>query len=181
MNASLKLILVASLAAFPARNIAHGFQSHIPRTPTQNRSHGHEARARTGRGKTCLRVVRRPLRPASTEKKRAERKAIIQSRQHEALQDPSLLTDLSFSACHVHPSSQRALVEDMGLRTMTEVQAKTFAGANLGQDVLARARTGKLVDDYCFCHLDFRFCVDEAHFMFSLEQAQARPWPFWCR
>ena len=37
---------------------------------------------------TCLNVVRRPLRPASTEKKRAERKAVTESRQNEALESP---------------------------------------------------------------------------------------------
>ena len=37
---------------------------------------------------TCLNVVRRPLRPASTEKKRAERKAVIESRQNDALESP---------------------------------------------------------------------------------------------
>ena len=92
---------------------------------------------------TCLNVVRRPLRPASTEKKRAERKAVIESRQNDALQDPSLLTNQRFAECkELHSSSKRALVEDMGLQTMTEVQAKTFNAALSGKDVLARARTG---------------------------------------
>jgi ATP-dependent RNA helicase MSS116 len=95
------------------------------------------------RHETSLHVIRRPIRPASTEKKIAERKALIQTKQNEALKDPTLLTDLSFVDCNgLHPSSKRALVEDMGLQTMTEVQAKTFYAAISGQDVLARARTG---------------------------------------
>lgn len=92
---------------------------------------------------TRLHVVRRPIRPASTEKKIAERQAFIVSRQNDAQRDPTLLTDLSFAECkELHPNSKRALVEDMGLRTMTEVQAKTFAAALVGRDILARARTG---------------------------------------
>ena len=122
---------------------AHGFQTHQHQrhiiSKQSNRCHQHHHRHQ----QTCLNVVRRPLRPASTEKKRAERKAIIQSRHNEALQDPTLLTNLSFAECdELHPSSKRALVEDMGLQTMTEVQAKTFAAALAGKDVLARARTG---------------------------------------
>ena len=90
-----------------------------------------------------LAALRRPIRPASTEKKIAERKAIVQTRHNEALQDPTLLSNLSFSECkELHPSSKRALVEDMGLQSMTEVQAKTFAAALAGRDVLGRARTG---------------------------------------
>jgi len=87
--------------------------------------------------------LRRPIRPASIEKKVAERKAIVQSRQNEALQDPTLLTNLSFLECEsLHASTKRALVEDMGLQSMTEVQAKTFSAALAGKDVLGRARTG---------------------------------------
>ena len=90
-----------------------------------------------------LHAIRRPIRPASTEKKIAERKALIETRQNEALQDPTLLTNQSFAECdNIHPSSKRALVEDMGLQRMTEVQAKTYNAAISGQDVLARARTG---------------------------------------
>jgi ATP-dependent RNA helicase MSS116 len=129
----IELTLVSvGLSAFMGEKIAHGFQ------PSQS-----HRRKRCHRGQTHLHVVRRPLRPASTEKKLADRKAIIESLQSEALQDPTLLTDLSFSECkELHPNSKRALVEDMGLLSMTEVQAKTFAAALAGKDVLARARTG---------------------------------------
>jgi len=136
MHSLFKLTLVVSLAAFIGKNNAYGFGSDR-RFPSSNRCHHMQ------QSQTRLHVVRRPLRPASTEKKRADRKAVIQSRQDEALRDPTLLTDLSFSECkELHPSSKRALVEDMGLQTMTEVQAKTFAAALAGKDVLARARTG---------------------------------------
>ena len=42
----------------------------------------------------------------------------------------------------MHPSSKRAVVHDLGLTTMTEIQAKTFEVASSGRDILARARTG---------------------------------------
>ena len=124
----------ASLWTGLSKNGSHGFgggQEHLPlRRPMQGSS-------------THLHVIRRPLRPASTEKKRAERKAIIESRQNEALQDPTLLTKQSFSDCtQISPSSKRALVEDMGLSSMTEVQARTFVASLEGKDILARARTG---------------------------------------
>ena len=41
----------------------------------------------------------------------------------------------------LHPLSKRA-VADMGLSSMTEIQARTFAAAATGRDVLGRARTG---------------------------------------
>lgn len=101
----------------------------------------HDARAHLTTG--SLHAVRRPLRPAITGKKRAERKARIESRQADALDDPTLLTDKSFAKCKlIHPSSKRALVEDLGLQSMTEVQAKTIHAALAGKDILARAKTG---------------------------------------
>lgn len=42
----------------------------------------------------------------------------------------------------LHPKSKRAITEVMGLSSMTEIQAKTFAAASSGRDVLGRARTG---------------------------------------
>ncbi|KAL7544989.1 hypothetical protein ACHAWF_008355 [Thalassiosira exigua] len=140
MNSSLLVALaVGSVSVSPGKISALSFRSNQHhRYQPSSRCHHHHLRP-----ETCLYVVRRPHRPASTEKKRAERKAIIQSRQNEALQDPTLLTNLSFSECkELHPGSKRALVEDMGLRTMTEVQAKAFSSALSGKDILARARTG---------------------------------------
>ena len=127
----IKVVIICCLWAGLCRNRSHGFgqQQHLS---TRQRFQ-----------LTRLHVIRRPLRPASTEKKRAERKYIIQTRQIEAMQDPTLLTKESFSECpQINPSSKRSLVEDMGLSSMTEVQAKTFAAALEGKDILARARTG---------------------------------------
>lgn len=92
---------------------------------------------------TRLHAIRRPIRPASNEKKIAERKALIETRQNEARQDPTLLSDQLFAECNnLHPNTKRSLVEDMGLQRMTEVQANTYNAAIKGLDVLARARTG---------------------------------------
>ena len=56
--------------------------------------------------------------------------------------DANLLTDIDFAdRSDLHPSSKRAL-EKMGLKTMTEIQEKTYAAALSGKDVLGRARTG---------------------------------------
>lgn len=125
----LLLPLIYSTSAFMSKTISHGVQYRI--------------KCHTPQHKVCLHVVRRPQRPESTEKKRAERKAIIEIRQQDALQDPTLLTDLSFTECkQLHQSSKRAIIEGMGHQTMTEVQAKTFSAALAGKDILARARTG---------------------------------------
>ncbi len=92
---------------------------------------------------TCLRVVRRPPRLASAKRKCAKQKALIRSRQDDSLLNPTLLTTHSFAECaELHPALRRVLVEDMGLRTMTEVQSGTLAAAAGGRDVLAQARTG---------------------------------------
>ena len=42
----------------------------------------------------------------------------------------------------LHPASKRAIVKDLGLTSMTEIQAKTFHAASSGKDILGRARTG---------------------------------------
>uniref|UniRef100_A0A7S2W602 ATP-dependent RNA helicase n=1 Tax=Eucampia antarctica TaxID=49252 RepID=A0A7S2W602_9STRA len=42
----------------------------------------------------------------------------------------------------IHPSTKKALVDVLGLTTMTEIQYKTFHAAVQGKDVLGRARTG---------------------------------------
>lgn len=136
----LNLTLLLSISAFMDKKISHGFQ---PQSSARIHNTIRILNRRCHPSKPCLHAIRRPLRPESTEKKRAERKAIIESRQHDALQDPSLLTNISFRECtQLHPNSKRAITEEMGHQTMTEVQAKTFGAALSGKDVLARARTG---------------------------------------
>ena len=137
----LLLTLIFSSSAFTNKKISHGIR----------KRHTPKARA-------CLYGLRRPQRPESTEKKRAERKAIIETRQNDALQDPTLLTNISFVECtQLHPNSKRAIIENFGHQTMTEVQAKTFSAALSGKDILARARTG--TGKTCFMRALFNaFC-----------------------
>ena len=57
--------------------------------------------------------------------------------------DATLLSNISFaSRTDLHPSTKRALLETLGLTTMTDIQAKTYDVALSGKDVLGRARTG---------------------------------------
>jgi ATP-dependent RNA helicase MSS116 len=85
----------------------------------------------------------RPIRPtASTEKVQA-RRVEAQARHNEALKDPTLLSIVKFAErTDIHPATKRAITEVMGLQSMTQIQAKTYAAALAGDSVLGRARTG---------------------------------------
>ena len=57
--------------------------------------------------------------------------------------EQTFATDVNFAdRADLHANSKRAILEVMGLDTMTEIQDKTFAAASSGRDVLGRARTG---------------------------------------
>lgn len=57
--------------------------------------------------------------------------------------DKTLLSNIEFAQrTDLHPATKRALVETLGLVSMTEIQSKTFDAALSGRDVLGRARTG---------------------------------------
>ena len=57
--------------------------------------------------------------------------------------DESLLSDVEFAKRDdLHPATKRALIETLGLTSMTEIQSKTYDAALSGKDVLGRARTG---------------------------------------
>ena len=89
------------------------------------------------------RMRARPRRPSTVTQQVEQRRAEAEKRQEEALKDPTLLTNVEFAERKdLHPSSKRALTEVMGLRTMTEIQSRTYAAALSGRDVLGRARTG---------------------------------------
>ena len=89
------------------------------------------------------RMRARPRRPSTVTQQVEQRRAEAEKRQEEALKDPTLLTNVEFAKRKdLHPSSKRALTEVMGLKTMTEIQSKTYAAALSGRDVLGRARTG---------------------------------------
>ena len=90
-------------------------------------------------------VKPRPMSSKSVAKPKPLASAEEQARQAEALQDmdPSVSTNVKFAdRTDLHPASKRAILEVLGLQTMTEIQAKTFAAASSGTDVLGRARTG---------------------------------------
>jgi ATP-dependent RNA helicase MSS116, mitochondrial len=86
----------------------------------------------------------RPIRQSSSTFKEVEaRQAEAQLRHLQALQDPTLLTNVQFAdRPDIHPATKRAIIEVMGLQCMTEIQAKTYAAALSGDSVLGRARTG---------------------------------------
>lgn len=86
-------------------------------------------------------IIKRTLADGTDEAE--SRLATQQRRREEALQDPTLLTKISFSERpDIHPSVKRALTEGMGLQAMTQVQAKTYGPAILGQSICASSRTG---------------------------------------
>lgn len=85
----------------------------------------------------------RPNKPMAVTIQAEARIQDAKRRQAEALKDPTLLTNVHFAERKdLHPDSKRALIQVMGLTSMTEVQAKTYVAASSGRDVLGRARTG---------------------------------------
>jgi ATP-dependent RNA helicase MSS116 len=92
---------------------------------------------------------RRPLRRStsssatSAQEQLETRRQEAQKRHVEALKDPTLLTKVTFAdRADMAPATKRAIAEVLGLQRMTEIQAKTYAAALEGQNVLGRARTG---------------------------------------
>jgi len=82
----------------------------------------------------------------------AKKKAVVSKKKTAAVtkkkkvstnKDASLLSNIEFAQrTDLHPATKRALVETLGLVSMTEIQSKTFDAALSGKDVLGRARTG---------------------------------------
>ena len=64
--------------------------------------------------------------------------------------DESLLSDVEFAKRDdLHPATKRALIETLGLTSMTEIQSKTYDAALSGKDVLGRARTADKLINSC--------------------------------
>ena len=85
----------------------------------------------------------RPTKPTrSTEVKEKEPPQDLKTRNANAIQDKSLLSQASFADQTVHPLTLKAISQVMGLEYMTEIQSKTFPPALEGKDILGRARTG---------------------------------------
>lgn len=87
---------------------------------------------------------RGPIRIPNPKAEQAEQnRQEAQDRHQQALQDPTLLTNVHFEErSDIHPATKRALAEVMGLQSMTEVQSKTYAVALAGRSVLGQSRTG---------------------------------------
>lgn len=85
--------------------------------------------------------VIRPTRPTTAEERTREEEK--EELAESAIQDPNLLTSTLFENIEgLHPASKRAIKEVLKLKSMTEIQQKTYDAASSGQDVLGRARTG---------------------------------------
>jgi len=84
--------------------------------------------------------------PVATKKKAAvpkKKTAAVTKKKVPTNKDASLLSNIEFAQrTDLHPATKRALVETLGLVSMTEIQSKTFDAALSGKDVLGRARTG---------------------------------------
>lgn len=76
---------------------------------------------------------RRPIRLSTPKTDAAEQnRNEAQLRHEQALQDPTLLTNVQFQEREdIHPATKRALIEVMGLQSMTEIQLKTYAKCTL--------------------------------------------------
>jgi hypothetical protein len=91
-----------------------------------------------------VRVVHRPIRRSSvaTEEASQLKKEAVERRHIEALQDPTLLSNIPISEVGLPPSVLRSLSEVMGLKQMTDIQARCFAPASEGKNLVAQSRTG---------------------------------------
>ena len=91
--------------------------------------------------------MRNPIRRSSTAlvsgQQLEDRRREAQERHAHALQDPTLLSNQSFlDRPDISPNTKRAITEVLGLKQMTEIQAKAYAATLGGRSVLGRARTG---------------------------------------
>lgn len=96
----------------------------------------------SGRSRGPLRRSKGTLNGIEDENEAARRRHAL-GRHEYALQDPTLLTNIEFSnQTLISPPIRRALTEVLGVKQMTEIQAKSFSAALNGENVLGHARTG---------------------------------------
>ena len=94
---------------------------------------------RPGRRSRTTRLIRNK----STSAKVAAKTVEARRRHEQAMNDPTLLTEVKFSERNdLHSATKRAIVEVLGLQSMTEIQAKTYAAALAGESILGRSKTG---------------------------------------
>eukprot|EP00980_Cylindrotheca_fusiformis_P015837 scaffold4637_cov128-Cylindrotheca_fusiformis.AAC.8 len=85
----------------------------------------------------------RPQRPSKTSPSAENRPIDAQARHQQALNDPSLLTNLRFAdRSDIHPALKRGIAEVLGLQAMTQIQARTYEEALGGKSILGRSKTG---------------------------------------
>jgi ATP-dependent RNA helicase MSS116, mitochondrial len=119
--------------SIPLRSSSHDYNSYEEEENETVSRKRRPVRSRT------TRLIRRK----STTEKITSRTAETRRRHEQALKDPTLLTEVKFSdRSDIHPATKRAIVEILGLRSMTEIQAKTYDQVLAGRDVLGRAHTG---------------------------------------
>jgi ATP-dependent RNA helicase MSS116 len=79
----------------------------------------------------------------TTPKKKKTNNTDTKQTNYNNNNDASLLSNIEFAQrSDLHPATKRAIIEILGLSTMTDIQAKTYTAALSGQDILGRARTG---------------------------------------
>ena len=91
--------------------------------------------------------TRKPIRRSSatlvSAQRLEDRRKEAQERHTQALQDPTLLSNQSFvDRPDISPNTKRAITEVLGLKQMTQIQARAYAATLGGRSVLGRARTG---------------------------------------
>lgn len=88
------------------------------------------------------RMLNRPLRRRPSRSDDATKDESIAIERHAAaLEDPTLLSKIPFGDVGIPPSIMRSLNE-MGLKKMTEIQARCYAPALDGQNLVGQSRTG---------------------------------------
>ena len=84
-----------------------------------------------------------PVAKKKTAVSKKKTAAVTKKKKVPTNKDASLLSNIEFAQrTDLHPATKRALIETLGLVSMTEIQSKTFDAALSGKDVLGRARTG---------------------------------------
>ena len=78
---------------------------------------------------TKTKSKRRVIRVSTSSTKQAEQhRKEAEARHQQALKDPTLLSNVKFEERNdIHPATKRAILEVMGLQSMTEIQSKTYA------------------------------------------------------
>ena len=125
-----------------------------------------ETKTRKGR-RRIIRVSRSSAKKAEVHRQEAKK------RHHQALKDPTLLTNVKFEEREdIHPATKRALVEVMGLQAMTEIQSKTYAE---GKFLMAVISVVFVLHQLIISFL-FQLCLDNQYWPGLVLELEKR-WP----